>query len=123
MENTVIKLKTEIQFAKDVEVFSPGAWRRSEAGVARSAAGRGSDHTPESGTQSPTVGETEMGLQTFEKHKPPLNMHVCLFCILSKLPACTACNLNSSLGKTIFSTIRQKHVVTIYLRDLYITLI
>lgn len=65
-----MKLKTEIQFAKVVEVFSPGAWRRSEADVARSAAGRGSDHTPESGTQSPTVGETEMGLQTFEKHKP-----------------------------------------------------
>lgn len=57
-----MKLKTKVRFANAVEVFSPGAWRRSEAGVARSAAGMGPDHTPESGSQSPTVGGTQMGM-------------------------------------------------------------
>ncbi len=55
-------MKLKVRFARAVEVFSPGAWRRSEVGVARSGAGRAPDHTPESGPQSPTVGETEMGL-------------------------------------------------------------
>lgn len=53
---------SHVRFAKAVEVFSPGAWRRSEVGVARSAAARAPDHTPESGSQSPTVGETDMGI-------------------------------------------------------------
>lgn len=57
-----------VGYAKAVEVFSPGAWRRSEVGVARSAAERGPDRTPESGTRSPAVGGTEMRL-TQEKKK------------------------------------------------------
>lgn len=52
-----------------VKVFSPGAWRRSEVGVARSAAGRGPDHTPESGSQSPAVGGTAMRLTKERKRK------------------------------------------------------
>lgn len=54
-----------------VEVFSPGAWRRSEVGVVRSAAERGPDHTPESGSRPATVGGTEMGRgeeENIEKH-------------------------------------------------------
>lgn len=48
-----------IRYAVAVEAFSPGAWRRSEVDVARSAAERGPDHTPESESRSATVRETE----------------------------------------------------------------
>lgn len=43
--------------------------------MARSAAGRGSDHTPESGTQPPTVGETETGLTEERKRNYPEAIH------------------------------------------------
>lgn len=43
-----------------VEVFSPGAWQRSEVGVARSIAGKGPDRMLESGSRSPGGGETAM---------------------------------------------------------------
>ena len=53
---------------KAFKVFSPGAWQTTEVGVALSAAGRGLDQRAESGSQSPTGGEAEMGLAQ-EKRK------------------------------------------------------
>lgn len=41
-------LRIEVKVILTGKVFSPGAWQRSEVDVALSAAGRGSDHRPES---------------------------------------------------------------------------
>lgn len=61
-ENTAARPESGVIFSEPVEVFSPGALRRSEVGVARSAAGRGPDRTPGSGSQLSTARETKVGL-------------------------------------------------------------
>lgn len=68
-ENTAARLESKVRFAEVVEVVSPGAWRRSEVGVARSAAGKGPDRTPGSGSQSPTVRDKD-GVNTGYTHPP-----------------------------------------------------
>lgn len=64
-----MKLKIEVKFILAGKVFSPGAWRRSEVDAALSAAARGSDHRPESVSQSPAVRDTEMMLTKGSKRK------------------------------------------------------
>lgn len=54
-----------------ISAFSPGAWRRSEAGVVRSTAERAPDRTPESGSRSAAVGVTAIKIgeeENVEKH-------------------------------------------------------